>query len=54
MTQPTQQQPMAAEQAAAKSITSTQRVLDAMRELLRGKLDERQMDLLGATESDPA
>lgn len=33
MTQPTQQQPMAAEQAAAKSITSTQRVLDAVRDL---------------------
>ena len=33
MTQPTQQQHMAAEQAAAKAITSTQRVLDAVRDL---------------------
>ena len=32
MTQPTQQQPMAAEQAAAKSITRTQRVLDSVRD----------------------
>ena len=44
MTQPTQQQPMAAEQAAAKSITSTQRVLDAVRDL-------RELDQIATRET---
>ena len=44
MTQPTQQQPMAAEQAAAKAITSTQRVLDAVRDL-------RELDQIATRET---
>ena len=43
MTQPTQQ-PLAAEQAAAKSITSTQRVLDAVRDL-------RELDQIATRET---
>lgn len=44
MTQPTQQQPMAAEQAAPKAITSTQRVLDAV-------LDLRELDQIATRET---